>query len=115
MLIELVTRRYPGMRFWLFQRITAVYMAAYTPLLGLYFCLVKPSGYEAWVAFNSPWWWRIFSDAFFFSLCLHAWIGVRDVFRDYVPNQTIRDYLQAFVEVLLLACLTWSVYIFWSL
>ncbi len=114
MLIELVTQRYPGMRFWLLQRVTAVYMAVYTPILLIYFCLVKPVGYQAWVAFNSPWWWRIASCLFFFSLCLHAWIGVRDVFRDYVPSQTLRDYLQALVEIVLIACLTWSIFIFWS-
>ena len=35
MLIELLTKRYPGMRLWLAQRLSAVYMAAYLLLLAL--------------------------------------------------------------------------------
>lgn len=115
MLIELLTKRYPGMRFWLLQRITAAYMAVYLLLLVFYFLLVKPIGYEAWLAFNLPWWWRISSVLFYFSLCIHAWIGIKDVFRDYVPNFTMRNYLQVLVELVLLASLAWSIFIFWSI
>lgn len=115
MLIDLLSKHYPGMRFWLLQRITAVYMAVYLPVLALHYWLVQPQGYEAWLAFNSPLWWRVLSCLFFFSLCLHAWVGVRDVFRDYLPNQVLQAFLQAFVELVLIACLIWSVYIFWSI
>ena len=115
MLFELLTKRYPGMRFWLLQRITAVYMAVYVPLMVIYFLIDQPKGYTDWVAFNSPYWFRILGCLFFFSVCLHAWVGVRDVFRDYVPNQAVRDYLQMFVELVLLVCMAWSVYIFWSI
>jgi succinate dehydrogenase / fumarate reductase membrane anchor subunit len=52
---------------------------------------------------------------FFFSLCLHAWIGVRDVFRDYVFNQTLRGYLQTLVELMLLAYLGWLGLILWGI
>ncbi|MGJ8620525.1 MAG: succinate dehydrogenase, hydrophobic membrane anchor protein [Methylophilaceae bacterium] len=115
MLFELLTKRYPGMRVWLLQRITAVYMAAYLPFIVGYLLLEKPDGYAAWVAFNSPYWLRVLGCLFFLSVCLHAWVGVRDVFRDYVPNMAVRSYLQLFVEIVLLACLAWSVYIFWSI
>lgn len=115
MLIKLLTERYPGMRFWLTQRITALYMALYIPFFMVYFLIMKPVGYQGWLAFNSPWWWRILSWLFFVSLCMHAWIGIRDVFRDYVPNQTLRVYLQLFVDLVLLVCLVWSIFIIWSI
>jgi succinate dehydrogenase / fumarate reductase, membrane anchor subunit len=115
MLINLLTERYPGMRFWLLQRMTAIFMSIYIPLFIVYFMISMPSGYQGWVDFNSPWWWRVLSWLFFFSLCIHAWIGVRDVLRDYVFNQTLRAYLQAMVELVLLACLVWSIVIIWSI
>lgn len=115
MLFELLTKRYPGMRVWLLQRITAVYMAVYIPFAVGYFLINNPDSYIAWVELNSPCWISVLSSLFFLSLCLHAWVGVRDVFRDYVPNIRLRNYLQLFVEMLLLACLAWSVYIFWSI
>lgn len=114
MLIELLTERYPGMRFWLLQRITAVFMAFYVLVAIVYFMLLQPASYQAWLVFNQPWWWRIGSSLFFLSLCMHAWVGVRDVFRDYVSSQVIRNILQVLVEVTLFACLVWSVVIFWS-
>lgn len=115
MFIDLLTERYPGMRFWLMQRITALFMAVYIPFLIIYFLVVMPVGYEGWVAFNSPWWWRVLSWLFFFSLCMHAWVGVKDVLRDYVFNQELRGYLQVLVELALLACLAWSIFIIWRL
>ncbi|MFV1922795.1 MAG: succinate dehydrogenase, hydrophobic membrane anchor protein [Methylotenera sp.] len=115
MLFELLTKRYPGMRVWLLQRITAVYMAVYVPFLAGYFLINKPNDYVVWVELNSACWLKVLSCLFFLSLCLHAWVGVRDVLRDYVPNITLRHGLQLIVEIVLIACLIWSVYIFWSI
>lgn len=116
MLIELLSEKYPGMRFWLTQRITAILMAGYIPLAIVYFLIEMPiSNYEGWVLFNSPWWWRVLTWLFFFSLALHAWIGVRDVFRDYVFNQNLRSYLQLLVEFLLLAYIAWLSFMLWRL
>ena len=115
MLFELLTKRYPGMRVWLLQRITAVYMAVYVPFVVGYLLINKPDSYVAWVELNSACWLKVLSSLFFLSLCLHAWVGVRDVFRDYVPNTTLRHTLQLIVEIVLIACLIWSVYIFWSI
>ncbi len=115
MLIELLTEKYPGMRFWLTQRLTAVLMVVYIVVFVLCFIIKQPFNYQAWLTFNSPWWWRILTGLFFFSLCLHAWIGVRDVFRDYVFNQTLRGYLQTLVELMLLAYLIWLGFILWGI
>lgn len=114
MLLELLTKRYPGMRFWLMQRIAAVVMAIYFPMAAVYIALQAPNTYEAWVQLNQPVWWRLISTVSMVSLCLHAWIGVRDVFRDYVPNQGLRNVLQVLVELSLFAYLVWAVIIFWS-
>jgi len=114
MLLELLSKRYPGMRFWLMQRIAAVVMAIYFPFALLYIAIQGADTYQAWVQLNQPIWWRVFSAIGMLSLCLHAWIGVRDVFRDYVQHQALRKVLQVLVELSLFAYLCWALKIFWS-
>ncbi len=114
MLLELLTKRYPGMRFWLMQRIAAVVMAVYIPFAVVYVATQGVDTYEAWVQLNQPLWWRVLSYLSMMSLCLHAWIGVRDVFRDYVQHPVVRNVLQVLVELSLFAYLIWALMIFWS-
>jgi succinate dehydrogenase / fumarate reductase membrane anchor subunit len=114
MLIELLTKKYPGMRMWLAQRISAVVMALYTVLFGLLILIKQPAGYEAWKLFMSPWWWRILTLLFFISLYMHAWLGVRDVLKDYVFNLRLRAVLQTLVDVLLIVYLCWVSIILWG-
>lgn len=115
MLIELLTKRYPGMRLWLAQRLSAVAMAVYLVLLALLWLMRQPQGYQGWYSLMSPWWWRVLTLMFFVSLLMHAWLGVRDVFKDYVFNLRLRAVLQVLVDVLLVLYLGWAVVILWSI
>lgn len=114
MLIELLTKRYPGMRLWLAQRLSAVFMAAYLLMLALILLLKQPQGYADWYALMTPWWWRVFTLLFFVALLMHAWLGVRDVFKDYIFNLRLRAVLQIAVDALLIIYLVWAVFILWS-
>jgi succinate dehydrogenase / fumarate reductase membrane anchor subunit len=109
MLIELLTDRYPGMRQWLTQRLSAVVMALYTLLFVLLVAIQQPTNYVAWHVFFSPWWWRITTLLFWVCLTMHAWLGVRDVLKDYVFNVVVRSYLQLLVELALIVDLIWLV------
>jgi succinate dehydrogenase / fumarate reductase membrane anchor subunit len=111
MLIELLTDRYPGMRQWLTQRLSAVVMALYTIVFVVLIAVQQPSDYVGWLAFFSPWWWRIATILCWFSLMMHAWLGVRDVLKDYIFNVTVRFYLQLLVEVALIVDFTWMAFI----
>lgn len=115
MLIELLTKRYPGMRLWLAQRLSAVYMAAYLLMLALVVLFKRPQGFAGWHALMSPWWWRVLTLLFVVSLIMHAWLGVRDVFKDYIFNIRLRAVLQVLVDVLLVLYLGWAVMILWSI
>lgn len=115
MIIELLTKRYPGMRLWLAQRLSAVFMAAYLLMLALVVLFKQPQGFAGWYALMSPWWWRVLTLLFFVSLIMHAWLGVRDVFKDYVFNLRLRAVLQVLVDVLLVLYLGWAVMILWSI
>lgn len=115
MVIELLTKKYPGMRLWLAQRISAVVMATYALLFALLLVILQPATYEAWLQFMSPWWWRILTLIFFTSLYMHAWLGVRDVLKDYIFNLQLRAVMQVLVDVLLIGYLCWICWILWSI
>lgn len=102
------------MRLWLAQRISAVVMAVYTGLFGLLLVIKQPAGYEDWQSLMSPWWWRILTLLFFISLYMHAWLGVRDVMKDYIFNSHVRAVLQVVVDVLLIVYLCWVSIILWG-
>ena len=114
MLIQLLTNKYPGMRLWLAQRLTAVVMAVYLVLLLLAVLIIQPTGYAAWHAFVSPIWFRLATLLFFMCLFMHAWLGVADVLKDYVFNKVLRAYLQMAVDVVLILYLFWIIYILWN-
>ncbi|MEN9760773.1 MAG: succinate dehydrogenase, hydrophobic rane anchor protein, partial [Pseudomonadota bacterium] len=47
-------------------------------------------------------------------LCWHAWIGVRDIYMDYIKPTAIRLLLQVLTIVLLAGYACWAVIILWS-
>jgi succinate dehydrogenase / fumarate reductase membrane anchor subunit len=114
MLIQLLTKKYPGMRLWLSQRLTAVTMAIYIVALVLMLAIVQPSGFASWQDFFAPVWFRVATLLFFMSLFMHAWLGVADVLKDYVFNIVLRAYLQMLVDIALIAYLVWLTSILWN-
>ena len=52
---------------------------------------------------------------FFFALVWHAWIGVRDILKDYVPARRLRGFLQMLLRVSLIGYAVWATHIFWSI
>lgn len=114
MLIQLLTRQYPGMRLWLSQRLTALFMAFYILFLLSLLAIIQPSGHAAWHAFIAPIWFRVATLVFFMCLFMHAWLGVADVLKDYVFNKTLRAYMQMGVDFLLVIYLVWASIILWN-
>jgi succinate dehydrogenase / fumarate reductase, membrane anchor subunit len=99
MLLELLTAKYPGMRRWLTQRLCALSMAVVLLLLWLRVMCLSPQDYREWQALFAPLWWRLLTVWFFVCMLLHAWLGVRDVLRDYVPHLGVRTVLQWLVNL----------------
>jgi succinate dehydrogenase / fumarate reductase, membrane anchor subunit len=114
MILQLLTNKYPGMRLWLSQRLTALVMAFYIVLLVIMLLIMQPAGYAAWHTFISPIWFRIATLMFFMCLFMHAWLGVADVLKDYVFNKTLRAYMQILVDIALVAYLFWLTIILWN-
>lgn len=104
-----------GVRDWLVQRISAVFMALYSVLL-LALLLARPAvDYAGWRALFQPEWMRYATLLFALSLFWHAWVGMRDIFMDYLKPTGLRLLAQAVVIMLLLAYALWTVNILWRL
>ena len=103
-----------GLGDWLLQRLTAVVMALYT--VGFLACIAThaPSTYADWKGVFSGTFTRLATMLFFVALLYHAWIGMRDIFMDYVKPTGIRLFLQSAVVVALLLYLIWVAQILWS-
>jgi len=52
---------------------------------------------------------------FWISLTIHAWLGIRDVLKDYVPNAQMRTVMLNVVITLLWVYLGWATWLFCTL
>jgi succinate dehydrogenase / fumarate reductase membrane anchor subunit len=103
-----------GLRDWLLQRLTAVVMLAYTVVAVGVIAAAAPGTHAEWRAIFAGTFFRAFTLLFFLALLYHAWVGMRDIFMDYVRPTGIRLALQMAVVVALLLYLIWIVSILWS-
>jgi succinate dehydrogenase / fumarate reductase membrane anchor subunit len=89
-------------------------MSGYSILLGVMLIAQRPSHYDLWKAMFSPLWLRLATLMFLLSLFVHAWLGVRDIFKDYVHSPALRSSLQYATTLALIAYAIWSVNILWG-
>ena len=97
-----------GLRPWLIQRITAVYLALFFAYFLISFFSIENITAEIWRD-----WVRSPVNALALALFLiatlwHAWIGVRDVILDYFPNVIARLVVLALVAAVLFGSLLWG-------
>jgi succinate dehydrogenase / fumarate reductase, membrane anchor subunit len=105
-----------GMRDWLSQRVTAVLMALFTILLLAQLIFSKgPIGYDTWAGIFAAQWMKVLTFTIFVALGWHAWVGVRDIWMDYVKPVGVRLALQVFTIVWLVGCMGWAVQVLWRL
>ena len=104
-----------GMRDWLSQRITAVLMALFTIALLVQLIFGGPLGYERWAGIFAAQWMKVLSFVVFISLGWHAWVGMRDIWMDYVKPVALRLALQVATIVWLVGCMGWAVQVLWRL
>lgn len=103
-----MSRQAHGLRAWLLQRMTAVYLLLYVVYLFVYFLGTSISDFNAWHAWLSDPLVNLATGLFVLSLLLHAWVGVRDVIMDYVTHTGLRVSLFAGVGLMLVGSGLWS-------
>jgi succinate dehydrogenase / fumarate reductase membrane anchor subunit len=113
---RIVVGAHYGLRDWLAQRVTAAIMALFTLLLLAQVLLTKGDiGYDKWAGIFSSQWMKAITFTVFLSLTYHAWVGMRDIWMDYVQPVGIRLVLQIFTLVWLIACMGWAIQVLWRL
>ncbi|HEU4457830.1 MAG TPA: succinate dehydrogenase, hydrophobic membrane anchor protein [Methylibium sp.] len=104
-----------GMRDWLSQRVTAALMALFTVVLIAQVLLGGPLGYDRWAAIFSAQWMKLLTLVTIVALAWHAWVGMRDIWMDYIKPVALRLVLQVFSIAWLVACTGWAVQVLWRL
>lgn len=105
-----------GFKDWLSQRATAVLMALFTVLVLIRFLLIKgPVSYESWAGIFTPQWMKVLTFSVIVALCWHVWVGVRDIYMDYIKPVGIRLGLQVATVVYLVGCAGWAIQVLWRI
>ena len=104
-----------GLRDWLSQRITAVLMALFTVVLLVQLLIGGPLGYERWAGIFAAQWMKVLTFVVFIALGWHAWVGMRDIWMDYIKPVVLRLALQVATIVWLVGCMGWAVQVLWRL
>jgi len=103
-----------GLKDWLAQRVTAVVMAIYTLLMAVLVPLTG-GGFDAWHGLMANQFVRFITFIFVLSLCYHAWVGIRDIWMDYVKPTAIRLVLHVLTLLALVGYAGWTIQILWRL
>ena len=106
-------RTVSGLRAWLVQRVTAVYMLLFLVFLLMHFLLDRPSSYLAWHSWIVSPMVSITALVFCVALLAHMWVGLRDVILDYVKPLAVRIGALALLALGLIGLGAWVIRILW--
>ena len=107
---RIVVGAHNGLRDWLAQRVTAALMALFTLLVLAQVIFSKgPIGYDKWAGIFASQWMKVLTFTVIIALLYHVWVGMRDIWMDYIKPVGLRLGLQVFTIVWLTACAGWSI------
>ena len=104
-----------GLKDWLAQRLTAVAMAAYTLLwLGIA-GYAGGVDYALWRSLFANTAFRVATLLFGLAVLWHAWVGMRDIWMDYIKPVGLRLALDIFTIAWLVGCAGWALQVLWRI
>lgn len=117
---RLVVGAHYGVMDFIVQRVTAVILAVYTLVLIVGLLVMPAFTYENWTALFTFYVGflpvgQILASLAFFALAWHAWIGVRDIWMDYVRPVGLRLLLQVLTILWLIGSVLYFAQILWSI
>ena len=101
-------RAVTGLRAWLLQRVSAVYMLLFIVYFLAHLAVDPPRSHLAWRGWILSPAVSIVSFVFFAALLAHAWVGLRDVTMDYVNHPGTRVFVLAVSSGALLMLGAWT-------
>src|SRR5690606_988666 len=101
------------------QRVTAIIMAVYTLVLFFGVIFTSDMNFESWrglftFTVGALPVGQLLATLAFLSLAWHAWIGVRDIWMDYVRSAGLRLLLQVLTLLWLVGAVVYFAKILWS-
>jgi len=113
---RIVVGAHYGLRDWLSQRVTAGLMALFTLLVLAQVLFSRgPIGYDKWAGIFASQCMKVLTFTVIAALLWHVWVGMRDVWMDYVKPVWLRLLLQVFTIVWLLGCAGWAIQVLWRI
>jgi succinate dehydrogenase / fumarate reductase membrane anchor subunit len=113
---RIVVGAHYGLRDWLAQRVTAVLMALFTLLVLAQVVFSRgPVGYEQWAGIFAAQWMKVLTFSVIIALLYHVWVGMRDIWMDYIKPVGLRLTLHVVTIVWLLSCAGWGIQVLWRL
>lgn len=113
---RIVVGAHYGLRDWLAQRVTGLLMALFTVIVLAQVLMTKgPIGYDQWSGIFSTQWMKTLTFSVIVALLYHVWVGMREIFMDYIKPLYLRLALQVFSMVWLVACAGWAIQVLWRL
>ncbi|UXY13800.1 succinate dehydrogenase, hydrophobic membrane anchor protein [Chitiniphilus purpureus] len=103
-----------GLRDWLVQRVTAVVMLVYTVGILAFLLLAADASFESWQALFAHTWVKVLTTVSVGALLWHAWVGVRDIWMDYVQHLGVRLTLHVLTILWLLGSFIYSIHVVWG-
>jgi succinate dehydrogenase / fumarate reductase membrane anchor subunit len=103
-----------GLRAWLVQRVTALYMLFFIVFLLVHFLRAPAASYTDWQAWVLSPAVSIATFVFFVALLAHTWVGMRDVILDYVKPLAVRVFALTLLGFFLIGLGTWVIRILWT-
>lgn len=100
---------------WLGQRATAALMAVFTLVLLVQVLMPGEMSYDKWAGIFAAQWMKLLTLVIVVALAVHAWVGVRDIWMDYVKPAGVRLTLEVLTIVWLVGCAGWAVQVLWRL
>jgi succinate dehydrogenase / fumarate reductase, membrane anchor subunit len=110
-----MSRRSHGLRAWIWQRVSALYMALFLLVAGLCLALSPPESALEWRDLVSNAAVNLATGLFFVALLVHAWVGGRDVIIDYVHSLALRLTMLALMGLVLAGSGLWMLRVLYSL
>ena len=114
MVKRIVVGAHYGLKDWLVQRVTAVIMIVYTLLwlaIALYHGGIDLALWQALLANGAL---RVITLLFGVSVLWHAWVGMRDIWMDYIKPTAVRLTVEVLTVVVLIGYGGWLAQLLWS-
>ena len=112
---RIVVGAHYGFKDWLSQRVTATLMALFTVALIVQVLMPGAMDYDKWAGIFSSNWMKTLTFVVIISLLYHVWVGMRDIWMDYVKPVGVRLALQVFTLAWLVGCAGWAIQVLWRL